>query len=205
MSHLLTLHYLPCIAWFQRIANEPDFMLEKLDNYNKQTFRNRCKILAANGVLDLIVPVKKNNTSDLYIDLELENDFNWKKQHWQSIQSAYGKSAFFEFYEDRFSKLYLQTQHSNLYAFNLDLVQLLLRSLKLDSKIGFSTAYEINPENAIDLRTSFSPKNKNSETELLKPIAYWQVFEDKFGKTHNLSIIDLLFNAGPESLAILRK
>ena len=205
MSHLQTLHYLPCIAWFQHIANAPDFVLEKQDNYNKQTYRNRCKILAANGVLDLIVPVKKNNTSDLYIDLELENDFNWKKQHWQSIQSAYGKSAFFEFYEDRFSRLYLHSQHSHLYAFNLDLIQLLLRSLKLDSKIGFSTAYEINPENAIDLRTSFSPKNKNSETELLRPIAYWQVFEDKFGKTHNLSIIDLLFNAGPESIAILRK
>jgi hypothetical protein len=76
---------------------------------------------------------------------------------------------------------------------------------EVESKIDFSNEYEINPENAIDLRTSFSPKNKNPETELSKPIAYWQVFEDKYGKTPNLSIIDLLFNVGPESLAILRK
>ena len=205
MSNLFTLHYLPCIAWFQHYVRLPDCTLEKFDHYNKQTYRNRCKILGANGELDLIIPVKKNGAKQLYASIAIENDFDWRSQHWQSIQSAYGKSAYFEFYTDYFIRIYKDNTIESLYEFNLTVLKLILKCLKLEQPLQFSSAYISETTEMIDFRFNFNPKNKSRENELITPIQYWQVFEEKFGRIQNLSILDLLFNLGPDSLSLLKK
>ncbi len=205
MSHLFTLHYLPCIAWFQHYVRYPESCIELHDNYNKQTYRNRCKILAANGALDLIIPIKKKSSKQLYTTIELEFDFDWRSQHWQSIQSAYGKSAFFEFYADSFAKIYEDVSIKTLYAFNLQLLELVFKCLKMQQSISYTTTYSNEITTSLDFRGKYNPKNVNRANELLQPIVYWQVFEEKFGTIQNLSILDLLFNAGPESLSLLKK
>ncbi len=205
MSNLFTLHYLPCIAWFQHFVRLTNCTLEQFDNYNKQTYRNRCKILGANGELDLIIPIKKNGSKQLYASIAIENDFDWRNQHWQSIQSAYGKSAYFEFYADYFIRIYKDPAIVNLYEFNLALLKVVLKCLKQEQQLFFTNVYIADSSNPNDFREKFNTKIKLRESELLAPVVYWQVFEEKFGSVQNLSILDLLFNVGPESLSLLKK
>lgn len=198
-TQLLPLFYLPPISWFatylqKDIANE----IEKCENFPKQTFRNRTNIYGANGKLTLVIPTKHSGNR-LYKRTEISYDENWQKQHWKSIKNAYQSSPYFEFYEDKFSKIY-ETEEKYLYDFNLKSFKILLSLLKTDKEFTFTEKYESEPS-ALDLRADFSAKKIN---EIEFP-AYYQIFEEKYGFIKDLSICDLLFSIGPESQIYLTK
>jgi hypothetical protein len=190
MSNLLSTAYLPSIAWFQHALNGEAFYIESQENYVKQSYRNRSKILTANGVLDLIIQLNENEA--------------WRKQHWQAICSAYGKSAFFLYYRDALEHLYFGSNQKNLFDWNYDLLKLLIKLLKLDLQPQFTKEFEKLPMDKLDLRNAFGAKGNPPVEELLFPKKYYQVFAEKFEFVPNLSVLDLLFNVGPISGDYLR-
>jgi hypothetical protein len=197
-SQLLPLFYLPPISWFTKfLEKDSESILEQFENFQKQTYRNRTNIYCANGKLTLVIPI--NHTGKrLYKDTEISYAENWQKQHWKSIRNAYQSSPYFEFYEDRFGKIY-EKQEKFLFDFNLKALEILIRISKIENKLTFSEKYQSEPS-ALDLRNHFSAKNDFSE----KFENYYQIFGDKYGFIKDLSMCDLLFNLGPESLIYLK-
>lgn len=195
---------MPSIAWFQQVCAADKVILEKAENYQKQSYRTRCKILTANGVMDLSIPVLHGNGKQLISEVFTQETENWRKQHWQAICSAYGKSAFFLFYRDALEKFFLKSEPVNLFEHNLALIDLLLKQLKLKKEFEFTTSYEPKPTELTDLRNSFHAKGNPLESELLFKETYFQVFAEKFPFQSNLSVLDLLFNVGPIAANYLR-
>lgn len=201
---LMSIAYMPSIAWVQQVCAAEKVILEKAENYQKQSYRTRCKILSANGVLDLSIPVAHANSKQLISEVITQETENWRKQHWQAICSAYGKSAFFLFYRDALEKFFLKSEPESLFEHNLALINLLLKQLKLKQEFEYSAGYEPNPTGLVDLRNSFHAKGNPVETELLFKETYFQVFAEKFPFQANLSVLDLLFNVGPMAANYLR-
>ncbi len=193
---LLSTAYFPPISYFSKIANSNNLFVETHDNYVKQTYRNRCNILSANGKLSISIPVTKNNslktpTKDIIIDY----DTNWQKNHYRSIMSAYKSSPFYEFYIDDFLFVF-ENKTKYLLDLNNNILSILLGNLDIESKINFTEEYiKIDPT-FIDFRNNIIPKK---ETPEFTQREYWQVFIDKFPFQKDLSILDLLFNKGPEA------
>ncbi len=192
MIKVLSIHYLPNIWWFRELLSG-DTILEQYEHYMKQSFRNRCEILSANGKLALTIPVKKTESKQAVNSVEVENGFNWQKQHWEAIRSAYNSSPFFMYYDRHFEKIY-HTKYDLLLDWNLELIRLCLKLLKVEKDLVLSRKY-VERNDLTDLREAIHPKKQTSEE--FKP--YLQVFSEKFPFEQNLSIIDLLFNNGPES------
>ncbi len=166
----------------------------------KQTHRNRALIYGANGILPLIIPVQHENLFSIPIhEVKIVPDTNWQKIHWRSLVSAYRNSAFFEYFEDDFAKLY-QQNFETLFEFDLELLKLIFRFLKTDVSISFTASYEKEVPDSFDQRSYF---NSSKQTKTLEN-SYRQVFSGKHGFISNLSVIDLLFNEGPESKFFLR-
>lgn len=197
---LLPAFYLPPISYFHTIQqNEQPLVMERYEHYPKQTYRTRTKIATANGVLDLIVPILHGRKDHVRMkDIRINYDFNWQRLHWLSIQTAYRSSAYFEYYEDDFVRFYEQ-RYDYLFDFNIEQLQLLLKSLKIQRSLTFTETYNPRVE-PLDYRETIHPK-KASILKSAKP--YYQVFEDKHGFLPDLSVVDLLFNQGPQSKSYL--
>ncbi|MCB0477897.1 MAG: WbqC family protein [Crocinitomicaceae bacterium] len=198
MSDIFFLPYFGNIEFYSRLKKSENVIFEVWDTYPKQTFRNRTQILGANGILDLSIPVKKPNgsrskTHEILIDYRED----WQKNHLKSIESAYKNSPYYEFYEPYISQLIL-SNHELLIEKNQKILDFLLEMLgiKLDIKLSHTFIKE-NVDH--DFRTSISPKIK-SEFQCER---YIQVFADRFDFQNNLSILDLLFNEGPNSASFL--
>lgn len=197
---LLSTTYLGSIYYFAIISQAKDIIIEKHEHYTKQSYRNRCTIYAANGKLDLTIPVVKNSGQKTRItDIEISYQENWIRNHWQSIISAYNSSPFFEYYIDEFEAIY-KSKPQYLFEFNTELQNICLDILGISNKISFSEIYETIP-NSVDFRYSISPKIE-IDNNLFNP--YHQVFEEKHGFIHNLSILDLIFNEGTNALNYLK-
>lgn len=200
-SAIFPLFYLPPVGYFSGLKDfDYRFLLEKEEHFPKQTYRNRARIYSPNGHLDLIIPVVRGAKVHTKIkDVKISNDFNWQRLHWKSFESCYRNSAYFEFYEDEFSHFY-HTRFESLFDFNLQLLEWLLKQLKKEAAIGFTSEYikEIDP--ALDYRTKLHFKHAIDESDF-KP--YFQVFDDRGGFKPNLSIVDLLFNQGPQTKSYL--
>ncbi|PRD47043.1 WbqC family protein [Sphingobacterium haloxyli] len=197
---LLPAFYLPAVGYFHIIQqNEQPLLIERFEHYPKQTYRTRAKIATANGVLDLIVPILHGKKEHVPVkDIRINYDFNWQRLHWLSLQTAYRSSAYFEYYEDDFYRFY-EKRHDFLLDFNIEQLQLLLTCLKINRSVTFTQAYTSRIE-PVDYRDAIHPK-KPSLLERPKP--YYQVFEDKHGFLPDLSVVDLLFNHGPQSKSYL--
>jgi|SRR5690606_18582755 len=193
---LLPAFYLPPISYFHVIQqSEQSLLLERFEHYPKQTYRTRTKIASANGVLDLIVPIVHGRKEHVPMkDVRINYDFDWQRLHWLSLQTAYRSSAYFEYYEDDFARFYEQKQEF-LFDFNVEQLQLLLKCLKINRSTAFTETYTTKGE-GIDYREAIHPKKPSLLTH---PKPYYQVFEDKNGFLPDLSIVDLLFNQGPQS------
>lgn len=204
-SIILSTAYLPPVEYVAAMLNAKEVLIEVHETYCKQTYRNRCLILSANGPLALVIPVirpKGNRTpvSEVVIDYSTR----WNRNHWRAIESAYRTSAYYEFIGDVLLPFY-QSRHERLVDFNSDLLKALLGFLEVDIKVRKTEEFRKQvPQGILDLRSAFSPKAKpESHVTSIEP--YFQVFSHKFGFTPNLSIIDLLFNEGTFSKQVLMR
>ena len=191
------LFYLPNIGFFKNLSVYKDLtvLLEKDEHYPKQTFRNRTQIAGPNGRLDLTVPIQKRiNERRKYKDVKISYDDNWQRIHWLSLETSYRSSAYFEFYEDAFAPFY-QKKYEFLFDYNMELFTTILKLIKLPSTFILTDSYEPNYADFTDFRSKIAP-NKASEYQNK---SYFQVFEDRNGKLNNISIVDLLFNQGPQA------
>lgn len=203
-SKLIPLTYLGPIELFAHLRDGDNIIVEQNCNYERKSYRNRCNIIGANGPLSLSVPViNQKNVKIKTKDTQISYDSDWQKQHWRSITSAYNSSPFFEYYADAFYPFYNQ-KFDSLVQFNMELLHTIIRELELDLSITLSDEYETIVHNEVmDLRYLINPKKKQEAHNHFVNIEYWQVFAQKFGFTPNMSILDLIFNMGPESNIVL--
>lgn len=195
---LLELPYLPNIKWMSCFLQSQNVCIERHENFVKSTYRNRCEIAGPNGRQVLSIPLSGGrDTHRLYTQVQMQTDARWRKIHWQSIRSAYGRSPFFEYYSQPFEAQFLNTQTS-LFEFNYGLLCTMLRLLKCNNPILFTSSYEPNPSELCDYRLI-------EPAQPVEVLRYYQVFEDRNGFMANLSGIDLLFNMGPAAKDYLLK
>ncbi|GAL66711.1 WbqC family protein [Jejuia pallidilutea] len=199
MNILIHPTYFPNIAHFVALAQAKNVTLELGDNYVKQTYRNRTYIYGANGKLLLNIPVvfsQKNRQK--YKDVKIFNTEKWQLQHWKSLESAYRTSPFFEFYEDELKPLFFEDTEL-LLDFNLKCFDVICECLQLDIETSKTTSFKKAVVDKADLRYLVNAKNETPKNF----DSYTQVFDDKHGFIPNLSILDLLFNEGPNALNYL--
>jgi len=197
---VLPLFYLPPVEYFTEMTiYNPDFIIDKHEHFPKQTYRNRANIYSPDGILTLVVPVVKGSKVHTPIkDVKISYDFRWQRLHWMSLQGCYRRSAYFEYYEDELAIFY-EMKEQFLFDYNERLLHLLLKLLKIKASLKFTSAYEEAYLNLKDFRRSFSSKKQSEYPQ--KP--YYQLFEDRHGFIKNLSIVDLLFNQGPQAVNYL--
>jgi len=177
------------------IMHQYDTKIELKENYQKRSFRNKCRILGANGILDLSIPLLKGKTNSRIEDVGISYSQDWISNHLASIRSGYGTSPYFEFYYYKIENI---LKHRYPYLLDLSLATFeFLVEAKIISDFNFTKVYQkiLTNEN-LDLRN-------NIHDNVFNIPSYSQVFEDKFGFVSDLSILDLLFNLGPESLHII--
>ena len=189
---LLCSAYLPPVNFFTAIKSGGDVLIEQYDNYCKQTYRNRCRIATASGVQTLTIPVVKSDSpKQLMKDVRISDHGDWRRQHWNALESAYMNSPFFMYYQDDFRPFY-ERRIEFLIDFNTQLTELILKLAGMDKKIKLTESYSRPTQGINDLRQLIDPQ----QTAQNRP--YWQVFKQKYGFQPNLSAVDLLFNMGPE-------
>lgn len=190
--------YFPPISFFKCLMKYPALVLEASEHYQKGAYRNRCMIAGPNGIQRLTVPLEKGKHNKLPIrEVKIAYNEAWQKIHWQSIRTAYGKSPFFEYYQDDLQPLFEKKQ-SYLFDLNLEILEILQSALQLTFDIELREQYSTEPPPAtLDLRNTLKPKTSSSDQAAMQK--YPQVFESKNGFLANLSILDLLFCIGPEA------
>tara|TARA_B100000524_G_scaffold320078_2_gene200337 strand:+ start:218 stop:835 length:618 start_codon:yes stop_codon:yes gene_type:complete len=194
--------YFPNIEFFSHLVKSNEIFFEVTDNYQKQTLRNRCSIYGSNGKLNLVVPVKFSSSKrEKFKDIKICYDSNWQKIHLKSIQSAYRNSPYYSFFEDYFIELF-QQKEKYLIDISLKSIKVIYNILEIESNYKITNSYISNYDILIDKR-DLAKKNKNKDMNLFKP--YDQVFQEKYGFLPNLSVIDLIFNQGINSLELLKK
>jgi len=197
---VLPMFYLPPVEYFIRMNTyRPGILIEREEHFPKQTCRNRASIFSPDGVLVLSVPVLRGSKNHTKVkDVKISYDFNWQRLHWLSLQACYRRSAYFEYYEDEFAPFY-QKKFDFLFDYNQQLLQFILKSIKLKVDLNYTESYEAGYPLLADFRNNFNPKQEPDFNQ--KP--YYQVFEERKGFQKNLSIVDLLFNQGPNAVNYL--
>lgn len=191
--------YFSPIPHFQQVLKADEIVFEVHDNYLKQTYRTRFNIYNSNGILTLTIPIInqkgiKQRTRDTLID----NTAKWQQNHFRSIKNSYQSSPFYEFYEDDIVPLY-ENKQKYLLDFILKTQELSLELLQIDTKVCQTEVFRLDYEKKEDFRFLA----KVNQVKLIKQAQYKQVFEAKHGFIPNLSILDLLFNEGPNATTII--
>lgn len=197
----LTTAYLPPVEYIRLISRSEKTLIEKFEKYQKQSYRSRCHIYSANGILPLIIPVSREKGHSVSIsEIKIDYSKEWQKQHWRAIVSAYKNSPFFEYYQDDILPFYKE-EEEYLFDFNHKVLETILNLIgaeyNMETTASFQNAYLIG-----DYRELIHPKR---ETILMgnENGRYHQVFAHKHGFIPNLSVLDLLFNEGPDALSYL--
>ena len=194
MSHIFPTAYLPSIEYVSLFLKTEDASIELFETYQKQSCRTRTNVMTANGIQTLTIPViKTNGNHTLTKDIEISYKESWQQVHLRCLESAYRKSAYFDYYFPYFEKIYKQ-KFNTLVELNDFCLKTILKIMKVKKDYSFTTDFErITDEK--DYRISLSKGTNKIE---MKP--YYQVFADRHGFIPNLSIVDLLFNEGPNSI-----
>ena len=194
MPLLISAAYFPPVSYIAACVRADGILIESEETYVKQTCRNHCSILGANGRQLLSVPVHKvNGNHTLIRDIRLAETFRWQQIHRRSIESAYRNSPFFLYYQDYFLPFF-ERPFGFLLDLDLRILETVLDVLRVDQKISLTRTWEQAPEGVDDQREVMVSKHRRQD---LKP--YPQVFGDRFGFMSDLSILDLIFNLGPEA------
>lgn len=188
MSLILPSYYLAPVSYYVQLHRHSDSQIEVHEHYQKQTYRNRCTIAGPNGPLSLTIPVVKPEPGHFEMqDIRISDHGNWRHQHWNALVSAYRQTPFFEYYADDFAPFY-ERKWDFLVDYNEDLQRLVCSLLDIPATWSHTETYQ-----GINL--------PDAESAELKP--YYQLFRDRHGFQPDLSIVDLLFNMGPEGLLYL--
>jgi hypothetical protein len=207
---LIPMLYLPPLSYMALIQALGEVCIEAQENYIKSTYRNRCGIMGANGPIDLSIPLTGGRDHhQLYRDTQIAYASDWQHRHRMAIISSYGSAPFFEHYMPYFEQFFEKT-YTHLFDLNKELLHMLIRLIKIDVAITYSTVYDKAPDGIIDLRNAFKPNREISEIVLkdkkvqLHEVRYMQVFEN-LPSNNSISSLDLLFNEGPQSKNILKQ
>lgn len=191
--------YFSPISQYTSIVNSNDLTFEIEENYQKQSYRNRCYILGANGKQLLNIPISHTNKSFGKLKLKeiLIEDSNWQRQHYKSLTTAYNHSPFFEFYKDDLQYIF-KKKYKYLLDINIDSFHFINEALDLSKEYDISKKYNDKVDD--DYRYHADVKN----TDKTKCIPYIQMFQNRNDFLKNLSILDLLFMEGPNSINFLK-
>lgn len=184
---LLPTAYLAPVSYYTALNRADEACIEVWEHYVKQTVRNRCVIAGPDGMIPLSIPVVKPKPGQPIREIRISDHGNWRHLHWRALQSAYGNSPFFEYYEDDFRPFY-QPNWEFLVDYNRDLMKMVCQLLDIEPKVGETQCFQTVPS------LSFPDFN---------PRSYYQVFAARHGFIPDLSVVDLLFNMGPESVLYL--
>lgn len=186
---------MPPIQFFTAMSHSGEVLVEQHDSYRKQTYRNRCVIASAQGPLNLTVPVENGNRPGQPMkDVRISDHGNWRHLHWNALESAYMNSPFFMYYQDDL-RPFFEKRWDYLIDFNTEITQTLIDLCHIKASLTLTGSYQKEyPAPYIDFRQFIDPSVKPHGGTA----PYWQVFRQKHGFIPNLSILDLLFNMGPE-------
>ncbi|MDY0987522.1 WbqC-like protein family protein [Flavobacterium sp. ACN2] len=199
MNSLILPTYFPSISHFAVIAQSDSITFEMEDNFQKQTNRNRTYIYSPNGIQLLNIPVKHSKaTHQKTKDVLIENEFDWQKQHFKSLEAAYRSSPFFEYFEDDIAAIF-EKKHQFLMDLNFEVLDIVTKCLRMKLEFGKTTEYFHEVNDFTDFRYLANGKKDANSFE-----KYTQVFDDKHGFINNLSVLDLLFNEGKFAMDYLK-
>jgi hypothetical protein len=207
LNLFLSTAYFAPVQYFCALASCGQAFIEAHERYLKQTYRTRCNILGANGVLSLSVPVEKVHGEKMLIrDVRIDYRTPWQRMHWRSLVSAYRSSPFFEHYADEVAPFF-RRRETFLFDLNMKITLLMCDVAGIRADIRLTDAYRQAGSGALDLRQAISPKSDSRQRggSAFAAAKYYQVFSQKFGFIPNLSILDLLFNEGPEASAVIKR
>lgn len=199
--------YLPPISFWSILLNSHNFEIEQHENFVKSTFRNRCEVAGTNGLLKLSVPVLGGKSHrQLFKDTRIANENRWQKIHWQTLCSAYRRSAYFEYYEDKFAPFYHQ-EFEFLFDFNFQLLALIASLLKIENDLNFTNCFQKTYDNStLDFRNHFKSLQENTFGNLkFEAPNYFQCFGERTGFLPNLSVVDILFSEGPHAATKIKQ
>ena len=215
MTTLLSTTYFGPVQWYQKLYRSEAVEIEQWESFQKQTYRNRCQIATTNGVQALTVPIERG-TSPLIKDIRISDHGNWRHLHWNALQSAYGESPFFNYYQDDI-RLFFEKRWTFLLDFNEEIRLKMCELIDIQPEVGYTKAYANHGDSPHDLRVAaitgtvpmirdfregIQPKHPAPDADFV-PKPYYQVYQQKHSFLANLSILDLLFNMGPESIFYL--
>lgn len=196
---LISTAYLPPVEYFSLVSGAANIIIEKEENYLKQTFRNRCYILSAHGPQLLSVPVYLGSSHKTLIkDIRIDYSKRWQQVHLRAMKASYNSSPYFEFYFEKIEKV-ISDNFEYLLDLNTELTEVILEVLNIERRLSYSTIFEPADKKAYDHRYRIIPKKQSPFAEK----KYLQVFDTTAGFVPRLSIIDLIFNTGPEAFGYL--
>jgi hypothetical protein len=194
MKAVLSSTYFGPIQWYQKLVRYDNVFIDHGEPFRKQSFHNRCTIATANGLQTLTVPVEHTSKSS-NPKPKTSNHGKWRSEHWNALCTAYGDSPFFLFYADDIRPFFEERRWTDLYDYNMDITLTLCRLLDIEPPTLLSEPIK---EDFADFRQVIHPKHQQPDPDFL-PRPYYQVYRQRNGFQPNLSILDLLFNMGPEA------
>lgn len=196
--------YLAPVSYFAALCSCRKAYIERYDHYMKQTYRNRCVIASAGGPLALTIPVEKLREDKCCMkDIRMSEHGNWRHVHRNAFVAAYKKSPFFDYYDAEFNAFF-ERKYEFLYDFNLELTHWICEQIDIQPELVPTNEYMDAGKGLLDLREVIHPKRTVADKlSFYRYVPYYQVFDSRYGFLPDLSIADLLFNMGPESLLVL--
>ncbi len=191
----------PPVSYVYYLINSKYTVIDVGEHYIKQTYRNRYKLAGANGIQTMVVPVVNTHKKTSVKDIKISYETNWQKIHLKTIETNYNKSPFYLYYKDYINTFFYK-KYIYLFDLNKDILDKILNLININKNIEYSFEYSSNADSYNDYRNFFNPRKPDISEHLIFK-NYEQVFSLKYGFSKNLSILDVIFNSGPDTSAYL--